>query len=118
MRAISGYAPQQNRNDEEKVQFYGYASEEIGQASSDEFVVLFGDLNGHVGVGADGYEGVYGGYGCGVRNEEGYRVLELAGAHSTVVGSTLFKRVIARLITYKSGENMSMIDYVLVKSKG
>jgi hypothetical protein len=36
-------------------------------------------------------------------------VLELGDAHSMVVGNTLFKRAPARLITYRSGENMSMI---------
>jgi hypothetical protein len=38
-------------------------------------------------------------------------------AHSMVVGNTLFKRASARLMTYRSGENMSMIDYVMVKAK-
>jgi hypothetical protein len=52
-------------------------SEEIGQAGCDEFVMLLGDLNGHVGANAEGYEGVHGGFGYGVRNEEGCRVLEL-----------------------------------------
>ena len=79
--------------------------------------MLLGDLNGHVGVSADGYEGVHGGYGYGVRNDEGCRVLEMADGHSMVVGNTLFKREPERLITYRSGENMSMIDYVLVKAK-
>jgi hypothetical protein len=74
-------------------------------------------LNGHVGANAEGYEGVHGGFGYGVRNEEGCRVLELGDAHSMVVGNTLFKRAPARLITYRSGENMSMIDYVMVKAK-
>ena len=49
------------------------------------FVVLVGDLNGRVGVGADGYAGVHGGYGYRVQNEEECRVLELADAHSMAV---------------------------------
>ncbi|ESO12129.1 hypothetical protein HELRODRAFT_158569 [Helobdella robusta] len=63
-------------------------SDEIGQAGLDEFVVLLGDLNGHVGADADGCESVHGGWGYGIRNEEGRRVLELADAHSMVVGNT------------------------------
>jgi hypothetical protein len=114
---ISGYAPQQGRMEEEKDQFYDDVSEKIGQAASDEFVMLLGDLNGHVGANAEGYEGVHGGFGYGVRNEEGCRVLELGDAHSVVVGNTLFKRAPARLITYRPVENMSMIDYVMVKAK-
>ena len=57
----------------ENVQFYDDVSEEIERAGSDEFVMLLGDMNGHVGVSAQGYEGVHGGYGYGVRNEEGCR---------------------------------------------
>jgi hypothetical protein len=70
-----------------------------------------------VGANAEGYEGVHGGFGYGVSNEEGCRVLELGDAHSMVVGNILFKRAPARLITYRSGENMSMIDCVMVKAK-
>jgi hypothetical protein len=117
VRVISGYAPPHGRMEEEKDQFYDDVSEEIGLAASDEFVMLLGDLNGHVGANAEGYEGVHGGFGYGVRNEEGCRVLELGDAHSMVVGNTLFKRAPARLITYRSGENTSMIDYVMVKAK-
>ncbi|ESN92893.1 hypothetical protein HELRODRAFT_165025 [Helobdella robusta] len=73
VRVISGYAPQQSRKEEEKDRFYDDVSDEIGQAGLNEFVVLLGDLNGHVGADADGYEGVH---------EEGRRVLELADAHS------------------------------------
>ncbi|ESO08648.1 hypothetical protein HELRODRAFT_169536 [Helobdella robusta] len=50
MRVISGYAPQQSRKEEEKDRFYDDVSDEIGQAGLDEFVVLLGDLNGHVKV--------------------------------------------------------------------
>ncbi|ESO09831.1 hypothetical protein HELRODRAFT_167641 [Helobdella robusta] len=116
VRVISGYAPQQSRKEEEKDRFYDDVSDEIGQAGLNEFVVLLGDLNGHVGADADGYEGVHGGWGYGIRNEEGRRVLELADAHSMVVGYTWFTREPARLITYRSGEH-TMIDYILVRAK-
>ncbi|ESO04130.1 hypothetical protein HELRODRAFT_184715, partial [Helobdella robusta] len=117
VRVISGYAPQQSRKEEEKDRFYDDVSDEIGQAGLNEFVVLLGDLNGHVGADADGYEGVHGGWGYGIRNEEGRRVLELADAHSMVVGNTWFTREPARLITYRSGKHRSMIDYILVRAK-
>ncbi|ESN93950.1 hypothetical protein HELRODRAFT_180359 [Helobdella robusta] len=54
VRVKSGYAPQQSRKEEEKNRFYDDVSDEIGQAGLDEFVVLLGDLNGHVGADADG----------------------------------------------------------------
>ena len=86
VRAISAYAPQKNRKDEEKVQFYDDVSEENRQAGLDEFVMPWGDLIGHVELGTNGYEGVYGECIYGLRTEEGCRVLELADAHSTVMG--------------------------------
>ncbi|ESO00261.1 hypothetical protein HELRODRAFT_176119 [Helobdella robusta] len=49
VRVISGYAPQQSRKEKEKDRFYDDVSDEIGQAGLHEFVVLLGDLNGHVG---------------------------------------------------------------------
>ena len=51
-RVIAWYSPQQDRK-EETVQFYNDVSEEIRQVGSDEFVMLVGDLNGHVGIGAE-----------------------------------------------------------------
>ncbi|ESO04342.1 hypothetical protein HELRODRAFT_172705 [Helobdella robusta] len=78
---------------------------------------MLGDLNGHVGADADGYEGVHGGWRYGIQNEEGRRVLELADAQSMVVGNTWFTRGPARLITYKSEDHRSMIDYILVRAK-
>ena len=57
----------------------------MGQAGIDDFVVLLGDLNGHVGAEADGYEGIHGGFGYGDRNVEGCRILEFSEAHGLVV---------------------------------
>ena len=96
VRVISAYATQQRRKDEEKVKFYDDVSEVLSQAGSDEFVVLLGDFNGHVGRNADGYEGVHGGFGYVDKNDEGHRLLELADAHGMVVGNTLFMRSLQR----------------------
>ena len=38
---------------------------------------MCGDMNGHVGAEADGFEGVHGGKGFGVRNVEGEMLLEI-----------------------------------------
>ena len=43
----------------------------ISDLSETGAVVLAGDLNGHIGASADGYEGVHGGFGYGRRNLEG-----------------------------------------------
>lgn len=38
-------------------------------------------------------------------------MLELADTHSMVVGNALFTTEPSRVITYRSGDNMSMIDF-------
>jgi hypothetical protein len=117
VRVISAYAPQKGQGDEEKDKFYEELDEELGQAGIDDFVVLLGDLNGHVGAEADGYEGIHGGFGYGDRNVEGCRILEFSEAHGLVVGNTWFKRPKGRLVTYRSGNDKTVIDYVLVREK-
>ena len=48
-------------------------------------VIIGGDLNGHVGKEVNGYEGVHGGYGYGIRNTEDEDILEMAAALDMVV---------------------------------
>ena len=110
---ISVYAPQSGRSEEEKDSFYDELSGEV-QARGGKCILL-GDFNGHVGSSADGYEGVHGGHGLGERNREGERILELADSFGMVVGNTFFTKKDDKLITFKSGENATTIDYILVQ---
>jgi len=48
-------------------------------------VVLAGDMNGHVGINNVGYDGWHGGYGFGVRNADGSRILEFADGLNLVI---------------------------------
>ena len=66
-------------------------------------------MNGHVGRDADGY----GGMGVGTRNAEGERIFEFDDA----VGNGGVQHILqdTKLITYQSGDNISMIDYLVVK---
>ena len=74
-----------------------------------------GDFNVHVGKVANGYEGVRGGHGYGLRNTEGERILEFAVAHDLVVANTHFHKKDNHLITYHSDGSSSQIDYILVR---
>ena len=73
-------------------------------------MVVLGDLNGHVGEDADGYEGFHGGFGHGVKNKECCRVLDCVEAHGLVVGNTWFKRSKDSMVTSRSGTDESVID--------
>src|SRR3989442_1313419 len=86
--------------------------DDIGQ---EEFVVIGGDMNGHVGEKVAGYEGVHGGKGYGVRNTEREMLLEFADAMELVVLNTWFTKNESKKVTYESGGNMSVVDYMFVR---
>src|SRR5664279_2616401 len=72
-------------------------------------------MNGHVGAEADGFEGVHGGKGFGVRNVEGEMLLEFAHAMGLAVCNTWFMKMDSQLVTYESGGYKTMVDYVLTR---
>ena len=112
---LSVYAPQTGRPDAEKDIFYDQLNSIIAKVPSNEVLIPGGDWNGHVGVSADGFEEVHGGFGFGERNEEGDRLLEFAVAHDLVIGNTIFKKRDSHLITFQSGDHNTQIDYVLFR---
>ena len=57
----------------------------------------------------------HGGMGFGTRNADGERILEFGDAVGMVVCYTFFKKEDSKLITYQSGYNRSMIDYLMVR---
>ena len=70
MRVICAYGPQSGRPDAEKVYFYDEMGSEWDLGSSSEIIVSLGNINGHVGKCAEGFEGVHGRNGVGKRNAE------------------------------------------------
>ena len=56
---LSVYAPQVGREREEKEKFWERLSEVVGEIPGEEKIVLAGDLNGHIGERAEGYEQVH-----------------------------------------------------------
>src|SRR6267154_2195756 len=85
LNVISGYAPQVGRAIVEMEKFWLALSKIVAEIGQEEFVVIGGDMNGHVGAKADGYESVHGGKGYGERNTEGEMLLEFADAMKLVV---------------------------------
>ena len=82
---------------------------------TEEMLIVCGDLNGHVGKTSDGLEGIHGGHGFGVRYPEGTRIHDLCAAADLVVTNTHFTKSDSRLVTYRSGNSCSQIDYILVR---
>ena len=110
---ISAYAPQQGLSELEKDQFYEQLETATRQA---ETVIIGGDLNGHVGM--NGRESTsHGNIGLSERNEEGDRVVEFANTFDLVIANTWFTKTRNQLITFKSGNSESQIDYILTNRR-
>ena len=64
----------------------------------------------------EGFEGVHGGFGFGSRNSERELILEFAESLCLIIANTWFKKEDKLLVSYDSGGNRSLVDYVLVRA--
>ena len=117
LTVVSAYAPQQGLSDEAKERFYADLVFHTSKIDDKQITILGGDLNGHVEKTTLGYEDVHGGFGYGVRNSEGERILEFGLALDIVVCNTLFQKRDSRLITFSSGDSNTQIDYIMMKGR-
>ena len=95
---------------EEKHRFY----DEYELQNPSEEVFGLGDFNGDVGGEIEGFEGVHGGNGIGKRNAEGRMLLEFCDEKELCVANMWFKKTDKIKIKFKSGNNESEIDFILV----
>ncbi|XP_071740334.1 uncharacterized protein [Rutidosis leptorrhynchoides] len=112
---ICAYAPHAGLGEEEKSRFWESLDEVVRSCPADHRLLIGGDLNGHIGTISDGYAGVHGVFGYGVRNEEGRSILEFAVAHDLVVANSFFRKTEAQLATFHSGGHSTQIDYLLLR---
>ena len=114
LNLVSVYAPQAGRVMAEKEEFLLQLREVLAAIDAKERLVVCGDMNGHVGAASDGFEGIHGGFGYGVRNTEGEMLLELADAMDLVVANTWFKKGEKQLVTFEWDGCRTVVDYILV----
>ena len=110
---ISVYKPHSGRSEEDKNCFCDDLSAEV-QSKNGNCIVLR-DFIGLVGNWIDGYEGVHGKQGWGIRNNDGE--IKILRIFKMVVSDTFFKKDSKKLITFRSGVNSSVIVYALVKKE-
>ena len=78
------------RNVKEKQFFYDELKCEWDMRSADGLDMCLGDFNGHVGRHIDGFDGVHGWFGVGLRNLEGRMLLEFCLEMELCVSNTWF----------------------------
>nr|XP_020175448.1 craniofacial development protein 2-like [Aegilops tauschii subsp. strangulata] len=71
LNVISAYAPQVGHNENTKREFWEGLEDMVRTLPIGEKLVIGGDLNGRVGASNTGFEGAHGGFGYGIRNQEG-----------------------------------------------
>ncbi|XP_071694363.1 uncharacterized protein [Rutidosis leptorrhynchoides] len=101
----------------EKRHFWESLDEVVRMCPPDHRLLIGGDLNGNIGTNVEGYVGVYGGFGYGVRNEEGLSIIEFSVAHDLVVANSFFKKMDAQLATFHSGGHSTQIDFLLLRKE-
>ena len=74
-------------------------------------------MNGHVGQSRVGYEDVMGIYGFGNVNAEGRTILNFCKNQNLRITNTYFQKPPEKLITFKSGETETQIDFVLYRPR-
>lgn len=114
LNIVSVYTPQVNCTEAEKQDFWEDLHSLMATIPATEQKFICGDLNGHVGKNRDEYDGCHGGFGFGKRNREGDTILDFATAHDLAIVNTYFKKKDEHLITFKSGNSKSQIDFFLV----
>ena len=66
--------PQCGKPCEEKYDFYLVLFSSISTVSPDVILIVWEDLNVHLGKDSGGFKGIHDGYGYGIRNTDGTRV--------------------------------------------
>nr|GEY68845.1 hypothetical protein [Tanacetum cinerariifolium] len=117
VNVISAYAPQVGLSEVEKKTFWDSLDKVVREFPTNQRLILGGDLNWHIGAATEGYVGVHGGFGYGMRNEEGRAILDCAIAHDLVVVNSHFKKRDHHLVTFQSGGRCTQIDYLLVRKR-
>ena len=69
----------------------------------------------YIGRGNTGYERWHGGFGHGEKNQEGENILEFTQAYDLALGNSFFEKREEHYVTYMSGTNRTVIDYILVR---
>ena len=112
---LSVYAPQIGLSDQVKQEFWDDLDDIVQRIPNNEKVFIGGDLNGHVGREASGFELVHGGFGYGERNAVGDKILKFVLAYDLVLGNTLYMKRDEHLVTFKNSSSWSQIDFFLTR---
>jgi hypothetical protein len=77
--------------------------------------LFIGDLNEHVGSTRVGFDVVHEGFRYESRNQEWNGILNFVLAYDLIIANTFFKKRVSHLVTFRSGQHCSQIDFIFVR---
>ena len=119
MTVIQVYAPHNEREDEEKEQFYQELQETLDGCNKNDILIVMGDFNAKAGSDNNGYEKTMGVPGLGTQNDNGERLCEFSQMNGLVITGTLFPHKDIHKATWISadGRTRNQIDHFLISGQ-
>ncbi len=113
---IQCYAPTNDSEEEAKYAFYEQLQAELEGSPRHDLKIIMGNLNAKVGNKNTNYERAMGNEGCGTKNENGKRLLELCTTYDLIIGGTIFPHHYIHKLTWCSpnGIDKNQIDHLII----
>ena len=119
MTVIQSYAPTNEKDQEDKEEFYDALQTEISKTPQHDLLLPMGDMNAKVGKHREGIESVIDSEGTGETNENGEMLINCCQSNGLVIGGTLFPHKEIHKLTWTSpdGRTKNMIDHIIINRK-
>ncbi|XP_048483641.1 craniofacial development protein 2-like [Plutella xylostella] len=118
---VQVYAQTADKSDDTVETFYNEIKDVLQKLKTHECNIVMGDFNAKIGEGS--VADIVGGYGLGLRNDRGDRLIQFCQEESLVVTNTFYKLPPRRLYTWKSPADSpsqivrNQIDFILVNKR-
>ena len=107
---INCYAPRSSLSAGEKDAFYDKIISLVAAVLDEEMILIGGDFNGLVREHSAVFEGIHGGNGYAVINQDELQILDFCVVNKLAVAKTFFQMNVSRLITYSFGDTVKLVQ--------
>ncbi|XP_078141751.1 uncharacterized protein LOC139917505 [Centroberyx gerrardi] len=116
---IQCYAPTNEAEKEDKDDWYEELQRTVSKVPQHDMLLIIGDMNAKVGADNDNCDRAIGSHGCGVRNNNGERLVDFCLENNCVVGGTIFPHKNIHKLTWRSPDGLTtnQINHILINGK-
>ena len=116
---VQGYAPTNDAEPEEKVEFYDTLQSIIDKIPKKDLLIIMGDFNAKIGSDNTGREGVMGRHGEGEINLNGELFVEMCAFNCMVIGGSIFPHKRIHKTTWMSPDHNTenQIDHICISKR-